>query len=608
MCSLGAHLYIGGHLVAGAAILYITAAHCELGNIRLFCAYLLTALIASRLQVCLPGVRGAVSVGFLFVFIAILDLTRDAAILIAAASTLLQAVWRAKLPQQAVRIGWNVSSIAIAVFASSKIYGSLLHVAPALLALGVLPAVYFAINACSIAGVVALTESKPFIRLVRPQLWLLPYYLCGTSIAWLIGTISREMQWQLPIVCLPVVWVIHRSYTKHLAQMEQEKKHAEEMNNLHLRTIETLAMAIDARDHETHGHLQRVRTYAVAIGREMGLSRTELNALDAASVLHDIGKLAVPEHIILKPGKLTPAEFEKMKVHTVVGGEIVNRVKFPYPVAPIVRAHHEKWNGAGYPDGLQGEQIPLGARILSAVDCLDALASDRSYRRALPLDNAMARIASESGSSFDPKVIGVLQRQYRELEALAREAAASAGASLSTGLRISAGDAPAAGFADTTSLSRFAKALEDENQDSRIRLDVTHREAIEILAARLGAAVPHDALALFVSRQGCLYPEHVFGGYAAHLRDTAIQEGAGLIGWVAQRRSPMVNGNPETAELRSALAVPVIGSSGAPAVLSLYRSEPDAFSQGDLAAVKDICLRAGFPPDISAAAAETPAR
>src|SRR5579862_2489488 len=139
------------------------------------------------------------------------------------------------------------------------------------------------------------------------------------------------------------------------------------------------------------------------LAKELGLSEDETEALRAASVLHDIGKLAVPEHIISKPGKLTPEEFEKMKIYPIVGAEILEQVHFPYPVAPIVRAHHEKWDGSGYPGGLTGEAIPIGARILSAVDCLDALASDRQYRKALPLDKAMATVVAESGTSFDPK-------------------------------------------------------------------------------------------------------------------------------------------------------------------------------------------------------------
>src|SRR5471030_2906110 len=113
-----------------------------------------------------------------------------------------------------------------------------------------------------------------------------------------------------------------------------------------------------------------------------------------------------------------------MKIHPIVGAEILSRVQFPYPVVPIVRAHHEKWNGGGYPNGLKGEEIPLGARILAAVDCLDALASDRQYRKALPLDDAMAQVLAEAGKSFDPRVVEVLNRHYRELEKAANSLAA----------------------------------------------------------------------------------------------------------------------------------------------------------------------------------------
>src|SRR5262249_33718442 len=178
--------------------------------------------------------------------------------------------------------------------------------------------------------------------------------------------------------------------------------------NLHLRTIEALALAIEAKDHTTHDHLQRVRVYAIEVAKEMGVGQAEMAALHAAALLHDIGKLAVPEHIISKPGRLTPEEFEKMKIHPVVGAEILERVRFPSPVLPIVGPHNGKWGGSGYPCGLKGGEIPIGARILSAVDYLDAMASDRQYRRALPLEEVMQRLAEESGKSFDPRVVSVL--------------------------------------------------------------------------------------------------------------------------------------------------------------------------------------------------------
>ena len=242
---------------------------------------------------------------------------------------------------------------------------------------------------------------------------------------------------------------MYRSYRLYLGKLETEKRHAEQVSSLHLRTIEALALAIEAKDETTGEHLQRVRVYAMELAKELGLSEDETEALQAASVLHDIGKLAVPEHIISKPGKLTPEEFEKMKIHPIVGAEILEQVHFPYPVVPIVRAHHEKWDGSGYPNGLAGEEIPIGARILAAVDCLDALASDRQYRKALPLDEAMAKVVADAGKSFDPKVVAILHRRYIELEKMANEQPLQAPPKLSTDIKVERGLAPAAGFAES---------------------------------------------------------------------------------------------------------------------------------------------------------------
>ena len=177
-------------------------------------------------------------------------------------------------------------------------------------------------------------------------------------------------------------------------------------------TVETLVFAIRAKDPSLYGHLTRVQIYAVDVGTELGLQGSELEALRTAALLHDIGKLAIPDHILSKPGKLTAAEFEEMKTHAVIGAEILKRMQLPYLVSQIVLTHHEKWNGKGYPYGLKGREIPRAARVLSAVDCLDALFSDRPYRRALPLDQAVAFVASESSHSYDPDVVAMLQSRY----------------------------------------------------------------------------------------------------------------------------------------------------------------------------------------------------
>ena len=249
--------------------------------------------------------------------------------------------------------------------------------------------------------IIGLTEDKPISKVwTESYLWLFPYYMVGAAIAGFVSFLNRHIGWQASLLVLPPIYLMYRSYRLYLGKLEAEKQHAEKLSSLHLRTIEALALAIEAKDQTTGEHLQRVRIYAMELARDLGLTEDETEALRAASVLHDIGKLAVPEHIISKPGKLTPEEFEKMKIHPIVGAEILEQVDFPYPVVPIVRAHHEKWDGSGYPNGLEGEAIPIGARILAAVDCLDALASDRQYRKALPLHDAMAKVASEAGHQF----------------------------------------------------------------------------------------------------------------------------------------------------------------------------------------------------------------
>src|SRR3954462_14118589 len=182
-------------------------------------------------------------------------------------------------------------------------------------------------------------------------------------------------------------------------------------------TIETLAMAIDAKDQITHGHIRRVQHYAIGLARAVGVKESaQIRAIEAASLLHDMGKLAVPEYILNKPGPLTPAEFEKMKTHASVGADILSAIDFPYPVVPIVRHHHESWDGTGYPDGLSRTEIPIGARILSVVDCFDALTSDRPYRRRLSDDEALAILKERKGTMYDPWVVQTFERVHTKLE------------------------------------------------------------------------------------------------------------------------------------------------------------------------------------------------
>jgi len=419
------------------------------------------------------------------------------------------------------------------------------------------------------------------------------------------------------MLIMPMTYIIYRSYNLYIGRMDDARKHAEETAALHFRTIESLALAIEAKDQTTGEHLRRVRVYAVGIGEELKLGGTELEALRAAALLHDIGKIAVPEFIISKPGKLTPEEFQKMKVHPVVGAEILERVNFPFPVAPIVRAHHEKWDGSGYPSGLKGEEIPIGARILSAVDCLDALASDRQYRRALPLPEAMAMVERDSGRAFDPKIVTILKKLYVELEEKARSCEVEQWR-LSTDIHIERGAEPGAGFATPERrlpIDRGAASSAGESERVRLRglLEavangarfLSPSETLSIFSTRLATMAPFDGLAVYLRQANTLLPAYVTGSSSAAIEGLRIPVGAGISGWVAEANRAVVNGNadvdlcfgtkpPGSENLRSALAIPLSGQMNLAGVLTLYRTAENSFNSDDLA------LLMSFGPTLAA--------
>jgi len=608
--SVPAKLFIALVVIAGLGTLIYGGIHQTSRNIAEFICYLGIAILASRLKVNLPGITGTLSVNFLFVLIGVLELSFTETLILGAISMLAQCVYpyRAKALQVAFNVCASSISTALAYIAfHHRLTNLLIDSRPVLL--GLSATVYFIANAGSIATAISLTERRPISRiLVDSYFWSFPYYLVGAGIAGGITWLNERFNWETSLLVLPAVYLIYRSYRLYLGKLEDEKRHVEEMANLHLRTIEALALAIEAKDHTTHEHLQRVRVYALEVAKELGVIGSELEALHAAALLHDIGKLAVPEHIISKPGRLTPEEFEKMKIHTLVGAEILERVRFPYPVVPIVRAHHEKWDGSGYPLGLKGAEIPIGARILSAVDYLDALASDRQYRRALPMRDVIQKLAAESGKSFDPKVVDILQKRYEQLEHLAvAKSAEDPNAPLSTAIKIERGLEPAAGFEnaiaqdyagrETTFLSSIAaarqeaQALFELSQDLGASLSLG--ETLSVFSVKLKPMVPYDAIAIYIKREGELIPEYVNGDNYRLFSSLRIPIGQGLSGWVAHNRKPIINGNPSVepgylndpskfSTLRSALAVPLEGVAGIIGVLALYRGERDAFTTDHL--------------------------
>src|SRR5215471_2084581 len=502
MC-LETRLYIGLIVGGGMWAVYRALSAWQSDDLLRFFCYLSVAVVVSALKVNLPGFKGTMSVNFLFILIGVSEMSLGETIVIGCLATLVQCVWKSKRPVRTVRVLFSLANMAIAVtgcYAFCSIF-PMRNAAAIMLATSL---VFFFLNTAPIAVVIALTGRRRLGQTWREcYFWTFPFYVVGASIAWVLSLVNREFNWQGSMLLLPILFFVYRFYRTYLGRLEDEKKHVEEVASLHLRTIEALALAIEAKDQATHEHLRRVRTYVEEIGKELKLSDLELDALRAAALLHDIGKLAVPEHIISKPGKMTAEEFEKMKIHPIVGAEILECVGFPCPVVPIVKAHHEKWDGTGYPFGLKGQEIPLGARILAAVDCLDALASDRQYRRALPLDEAMAQVDGLAGTSFDPQVVEVLKNRYRALEKMANSQPLGK-SRLSKNLKIGRGVAPAAGFEVSEPVYQrtgqdFLSSIAEARQEVHLLFEMTRDlgsslsvdETLSVVAVRLRRMIPY---------------------------------------------------------------------------------------------------------------------
>ena len=613
-------LYIATVIAAGLAAFGTALYHWHCHDPLRFACYLVIAALASGLKASLPGVTGTMSVSYVFILIGVVQLGFAETLFMGCSGILIQTLWHTKKRPNAVQALFNIASMAVSIALAYAVF----HVPAAALSpqsflrLAAAACAYFIANTGSVAVVISLTEGKSASQVWREcYFWSFPYYLVGATIAGVMNLCSKWLGWEAALAVLPVTYTMYRAYCLYLGKLEAEKNHAQQMATLHLETIEALALAIEAKDHMTHNHLQRVQIYAVELGKDLGLSEEEIQALRAASILHDIGKLAVPEHILAKPGKLSPEEFEKVKIHPVVGAEILGRVHFPYPVVPIVRSHHEKWDGSGYPDGLKGQEIPRAARVLAAVDCLDALASDRQYRSALPLDQAMAVLAAEAGKSYDPEVIAVLQRRYAELEGMAASQSAI-GPALSRDLPVTKGQRPAAGLEASEKKAPnggepapdFLSSIAGARQEAQMLFELTQdlgnslslHETLSVLDSRLQRLVPYDAIAIYIRRGGVLAAEYANGENFRVLAALQIPVGKGLSGWVAETGKPIINGNPsvepgfvrnsgDAAPLGSALAVPLQGMQGVIGVLALYRSERDAFAKDDLRVLLAVNLK-----------------
>ena len=609
---LAARIYVGAVIAVGSVILVRYLPEATFDRPGMFAALLGLSALTSVFKVNLPLARRAstMSVSYAVDFASLLVLGPNETMLVAAASAWSQCTFRIKERNPTHRTLFSMACLIITVQAAGRVYlllrgGELGRVTIETIEGPLVGAAttYFVVNTMTIATAIALTNrQQPIIRVWNQNfLWSAPSYFVGALAAAGATWIQQQSYlWLAPLAAAPL-YLTYRTYKVYLGRIEDEQRHVQEISDLHLATIEALALAIDAKDQTSQTHIRRVQLYAAELARSMGMSANEIQGVKTAALLHDIGKLAVPEHILSKPGPLTQEEFQKIRAHPKVGAEIISAVPFPYPVAPLILCHHERWDGKGYPAGLKGEEIPLGARILSVVDYFDALMAERPYHKAMSFEAAVGLLTQEAGKGLDPVIVSRFVEMLPDLQAQAATLEQGAIRRLTLDEKPSDVGRPATGlspeparknvFEDIALAHREIYALYEIAQAMGTSLGVA--DTMALISAKLSNLVPFSCCALFLHDEeaDALRCRFATGVDAEIIQQVTVRSGEGLTGWVARNRRPLVNARPSAdieaaglphlaTTLQSALVCPLVFSERFIGTLSVYHTEP-AFYRED---------------------------
>jgi putative nucleotidyltransferase with HDIG domain len=568
-------------------------------------------LLTGSFTIGMSPLPARVSVSETFVFASVLLFGPAAGTVTVVLESLVMSFWLLDTSRGSRRTLFNAAATALAIWTSGTAFywfiGGGAHATQTVsfpthfVALSIFTILYFLLNSWLVATAVALHSDSSPLKVWWPQFtWLSLNYFAGASAAALIVTYRQKVDTSTLLIIIPLLVVSYVTFRTAMARVSDAAKHLSQLNSLYLSTIETLAMAIDAKDQITHGHIRRVQAYAVGLAKRVGIIDENLiRAIEAASLLHDTGKLAVPEYILNKPGRLTPAEFEKMKLHASVGADILSAIDFPYPVVPIVRHHHENWDGSGYPDGLKGTDIPIGARILSIVDCFDALTSDRPYRPRLSDAEALEILLERRGSMYDPLIVDTFIRVHEQIEPLlaitkpptAALKEITSARSSSSSVTNATGSGPSPG---TSRLINSEVLLAALSARSNVR------DACDIIERHLRQMVPFSLCILYRydSDSDELVVAHAIGEMAPAIQGSRIAVGERISGWVAANRQAIINSNPvldlgpiaksASPQLRSCLSAPLVSNNALIGVLSLHSPGADTFTDAHRIAVEAV--------------------
>lgn len=487
---------------------------------------------------------------------------------------------------------WIGAEVYYRLSAAEPLFGTEAPVDGLIFAVGCFAFVYFILNSWLTAVAISLEKRLSTRNVWKSRFAVLSLgYFASGSAAYLLTLLSQHLSVVALIAVIPLLAVINLAMRSWTGRIEDAEQHVATLDKLYLSTIGALSTAIEAKDGVTSGHIHRVQHYAMGLAKAVGnLDDQTLKAIQAASLLHDTGKLAVPERILNKPGKLTPAEFETMKLHVDAGADILSSIDFPYPVVPIVRAHHENWDGTGYPNGLKGVEIPIGARVLSVVDCYDALTSDRPYRAAMSDEQALAIIRARRGTMYDPVVVDTFERVCRDIEPFVVKPQLQK-AIKQINRSAAAVPAVADAMSPVTSLpSNTPEGPDTLHALANLARIVSGRPSATDVASMIWAHVRHVApnasCAFFLneSSRDAVAVKFVAGEASTALQGIEIKLGERLTGWVAENQQPIINSEaqldlgPEAAfvGLHYCLSLPLVSDGQLAGVLSLYSR--DAFT------------------------------
>ena len=606
---LAARLYVASVIGVGGVLLVAFFPLKTFESPGLFLLLLALSSITSVFKVSLPLARSGstMSVSYAVDFASLLLLGPHETMLVAAASAYSQCTFRIKEPNPTHRTLFSMACLVLTVQAAGAAYMVLdgvpgqfdwERIAQPLVGAAT---TYFVVNTLTIATAIAFSTRQSIVKVWNENfLWSAPSYFVGAGVAalaaWMV--VGLDAHWGLAVLVIAPLYLTYRTYKVYLGRIEDEQRHVREMADLHLATIEALALAIDAKDQTSQSHIRRVQLYAAEVAKALGMSENDIQGVKTAALLHDIGKLAVPEHILSKPGPLTPEEFQKIRAHPKVGADIVSSVPFPYPVAPLILSHHERWDGKGYPAGLKGEEIPLGARILSVVDYFDALMAERPYHKAMGFDAAIGLLQQEAGRGLDPTVVAKfiellpsLQAEATRLEQAMRKPVPAAAPSVgepATGLMPESTKKNV--FDDIALAHREIYALYEIAQAMGTSLGVS--DTMALISAKLSNLVPFSCAALFLydEETEMLRCRFATGTDADIIQQISVRTGEGLTGWVARNRRPLVNARPSAdldaaglghaTSLQSALVCPLLFSERFIGTLSVYHVDA-AFYRDD---------------------------